>query len=170
MSDLPPRAEGAVLAVIASSVIDAPVEKVWEVLLDFPAYSECRTQTVVDANERPVPDQAASEGSLLTLKVHLPPSMEPQMFPGSTRLRVSLVDHAAHRVAWTNRMPAWLMTTERWQWLTVLGDGKTKYETIEVFNGPIAYLVRWFVSGKLKLGFQAMADGLKARAESLSHA
>ena len=68
-------------------------------------------------------------------------------------------------------MPTWLMTAERWQWLTVLDDGaKTKYETVEVYHGPLAYLVRCFVSRNLNLGFQAMADGLKARAESLHRA
>ena len=127
-----------------------------------------RTQTVVDANDKPVSDQVAQEGSHMVLTVHLPPSMEPRTSPSMTRLTVTVLDHEHHRVAWTNRMPTWLMTTERWQWLTALdGGAKTKYETIEVFNGPMAYLVKWFVSGKLKLAFQAMADGLKARAESI---
>ena len=91
--------------------------------------------------------------------------MEPQRRPSSTRLVVSLLDKEHHRIAWTNRMPRWLMTTERWQWLTALEDGKTRYETIEVFNGWVAYFVKWFVAGQLRQGFQAMADGLKAKSE-----
>jgi hypothetical protein len=67
-------------------------------------------------------------------------------------------------------MPPWLMTTERWQWLTdvedVDGSHKTKYETIEVFNGPAAWIVKWFVSPYLKMGFEAMAKDLKQRAEA----
>ncbi len=63
------------------------------------------------------------------------------------------------------------MTTERWQWLTVVDDGegsrKTKYETLETFNGPAAYLVKWFVKKGLEAGFIGMAVGLKERAESL---
>ena len=62
-------------------------------------------------------------------------------------------------------MPAWLMTTERWQWLIAVDEGKTKYETIEVFGGFLAYFVKWFVGSGLKLGFQAMSDGLKTRSE-----
>ena len=62
-------------------------------------------------------------------------------------------------------MSPWLMTTERWQWLTRTEDGKTKYETIEVFGGIMAYLVKWLVRGKLELGFQAMANDLKSRSE-----
>lgn len=99
------------------------------------------------------------------LSVHIPPSMEPQR-SSTTSLLVTLVDAENYRVAWKNRMPQWLMRTERWQWLTVV-DGKTKYETIEVFNGPAAYLVRWFVGSGLKKSFQAMADDLKTRTESL---
>jgi hypothetical protein len=126
-----------------------------------------RTQTVVDANGKPLPNQTVSEGSLMDLTVHLPPSMEAQQRPNKAHLCVTLLDSSNHRVAWVNRMPLGLLTAERWQWLTVVEDGaKTKYETIEVFHGLFAYLVKWFVSGNLKLGFQAMADGLKARAES----
>ena len=40
MSALPPRAEDGVLALTASSVIDAPIDKVWGILLDFPSYPE----------------------------------------------------------------------------------------------------------------------------------
>ena len=40
MPALPPKAEGAVLALTASAVIDAPIDKVWSVLLDFPSYPE----------------------------------------------------------------------------------------------------------------------------------
>lgn len=40
MATLPPKAEDAVLAVTSSILIDAPVDTVWEVLLDFPAYPE----------------------------------------------------------------------------------------------------------------------------------
>lgn len=37
---LPPKASDGVLTVTASSIIDAPIEKVWEVLLDFSSYPE----------------------------------------------------------------------------------------------------------------------------------
>ncbi|KAJ3547573.1 hypothetical protein NM688_g5393 [Phlebia brevispora] len=169
MSALPPKAEDSVFAVQSSIVIDAPVDKVWSVLLDFPAYSEwnafVRSQTVVDSAEQPLEEQTVKEGSFLYLTANIPPSMDAKSRPSSTRLVVSHLDPENHRVAWTNRMPAWIMTTERWQWLTAPEDGKTKYETIEVFNGFLAYLVKWFVGSGLRQGFQAMADGLKAHSE-----
>ena len=40
MSALPPKADEAVFAVNASVVIDAPIDKVWGILLDFPSYPE----------------------------------------------------------------------------------------------------------------------------------
>lgn len=49
--------------------------------------------------------------------------------------------------------------------LTTTDGGKTKYESIEVFSGLVAYLVRLFVGRNLNLGVQAMAEGLKAQAE-----
>jgi len=44
-------------------------------------------------------------------------------------------------------------------------SGKTKYETIEEFNGVVAYAIKFFVGGMLRLGFKAAAESLKARAE-----
>lgn len=40
MSVLPPKAEDGVFAVSSSVVIDAPIQTVWDVLLDFPSYPE----------------------------------------------------------------------------------------------------------------------------------
>ncbi|KAI0339099.1 hypothetical protein BDW22DRAFT_1432006 [Trametopsis cervina] len=178
-SRLPPDASGSVLAISGSSVIDAPIDTVWDVLLDFPAYHEwnpfVREQTVVTPASRPHASQVPHEGSYLTLRVHLPPSFDaPRGFsllsPSTTHLVIAVLEPENYRAAWTNRMPQWLMTTERWQWLTVVegeegGERRTKYESIEVFNGPAAWFVRWFVAPYLRVAFKAMADGLKARAE-----
>ena len=82
-----------------------------------------------------------------------------------TRLVVSSWDPENYRMGCTNRLPKWLLAAERWHWLTLLEGGKCKYETIEVFNGPLAYLVKWLVGSDLRLSFQAMADDLKTRAE-----
>ena len=125
-----------------------------------------RSQVVVDSADKPHRDQVAKEGSFLVLRANIPPSMsEPGWLTPSTRLVVSHLDPENYRAAWTNRMPKWLMTTERWQWLTPVEGGKTKYETIEVFKGFVAYFVKLFVGSGLKVSFQAMADDLKARAE-----
>jgi len=49
----------------------------------------------------------------------------------------------------------------------VVEDGrkKTRYETIEVFGGPLAYVIKCVVGSGLQQGFTAMAEGLKKRSE-----
>lgn len=37
---LPPRVEEGIFSVSASVVIDAPRDKVWEIITDFPSYKE----------------------------------------------------------------------------------------------------------------------------------
>ena len=78
---------------------------------------------------------------------------------------MTVVDPENHRLACTNRMPKWLMSIERCQWLTTTEDGQTKYETIEAFNGWVAYIVKWFLGAKLFLSFRAMGEDLKRRSE-----
>jgi hypothetical protein len=101
--------------------------------------------------------------------VHIPPTMDDPGFFGksSTQVISTTYDPENFRVAWKTNMPLpeWLFKAERWQELTEVGDGKTKYETFEVFYGPVAYLVNFFVGKGLKLGVVAMAEGLKKRAE-----
>ena len=62
--------------------------------------------------------------------------------------------------------PHWILNAERWQVLVEVEAGKTRYETIEVFGGLLAYLIRAFVGNGLKKSFIAMAEGLKSRAEA----
>lgn len=78
---------------------------------------------------------------------------------------ITVLDHENYRCAWENiEMPRWIMNAERWQWLTVV-NGKTRYESQEVFGGLAAYFIRFFLKGKLQEGFSAMGQALKKRAE-----
>lgn len=92
------------------------------------------------------------------------------MLGGSTRAVVSYLDHEEHRAAWKQQdnWKAWFLRFERWQWLTVVEgeEGmKTRYDNIEVFKGPVAYIVKWVVGPLLKSAVRAMAESLKRRAE-----
>lgn len=94
------------------------------------------------------------------------------MFPVSSAFEViTTLDTDNYRCAWVNaEFPSWLLAAERWQALVeVVEDGrkKTRYETIEVFSGFLAYLIRLFVGGGLRAGFTAMAEGLKKRSEEV---
>ncbi|CCM06020.1 uncharacterized protein FIBRA_08264 [Fibroporia radiculosa] len=192
MSNLPPALPGGVLVLSSSAVIDAPIEKVWDLLLNFHTYSEwyfsepdalVMTNTpsmnnrnafvhkhiIVDpSTNEPLPDQTPREGLHLLMEVHIPPN-EDRSHPPTSRPRelITALDHESHRIAWRNLLPSWFLSAERWQALSVVENGKTLYETREIMRGPAAYLVRWFLGGSLQKGFQAVADGLKTRAEQL---
>ncbi|KII90105.1 hypothetical protein PLICRDRAFT_40307 [Plicaturopsis crispa FD-325 SS-3] len=171
MSGLPPRATDGVFAVQATALIDAPREKVWSVLLDFPSYTEwnpfVREQMIVDKSKKRLDDQTPAEGKYLHItRVHIPPTMDHVRFPSSAFEMITTVDHENYRVAWINlAAPKWILNAERWQSLTVTDDGKTKYETIEVFGGIFAYLVKFFVGAGLNKGFHEAGQALKRRSE-----
>ncbi|KAJ6463425.1 hypothetical protein C8R45DRAFT_911602 [Mycena sanguinolenta] len=182
----PPLSSSGVFTVADSILIDAPREKVWEILLDFKGYKEwplphrpahatyallySRGQTLVSPSGAALTDQTPTADTLMRISpVHLPPTMgEPGLGGSSTTLvRITTVDNENFRAAWVTAMPympRWALFAERWQMLTVV-DGKTKYESVEVFSGILAYVVRFFVGANLVLGVRAMAEGLKRRAE-----
>lgn len=60
----------------------------------------------------------------------------------------------------------YIFFADRWQHLVDLGDGKTRYETIEVFGGLLAWFVL-LLRGGLRQGFKAFAEDLKRRSETL---
>ncbi|KAG1829309.1 hypothetical protein EV424DRAFT_1507553 [Suillus variegatus] len=168
---LPPLSSKGVFSVSSSCLINAPRKEVWEVLMDWKSYKEwnpfVRDQRITDARKNHLPDETPREGCYLYIQpVHIPPSFDNKWFPGSAFERITALDHENYRTAWVNvEMPHWLLTAERWQALVEVEGGKTRYETIEVFGGLLAYLVRAFVGNGLKKGFIAMAEGLKSRAE-----
>ncbi|KAK0237020.1 hypothetical protein EDD85DRAFT_596040 [Armillaria nabsnona] len=171
---LPPSSSDGVFAVSGSAVIDAPIEIVWNNLLDFKGYKEwnpfVRDQKITDSSRNILPDQAIAEGKYMHIcPVHLTPSLEDVPFYNRSSAFVvcTALDHDNHRVAWrTTGLPRWLLDAERWQSCTVEPGGKVKYESVEVFNGVLAYFVRFFVGQKLINGVGAMAKGLKAKSEN----
>jgi len=124
---------------------------------------------LTDASKSPLSDQTPAEGKFMAIKVNMPPKLgEPGWFGGgSAFVSIENLDHENYRAAWaTAGVPYFILHTKRWQSLSVdENTGKTKYENLEAFGGILAYLVRFFVGAKLRLGFQAAADSLKKRAE-----
>ena len=99
------------------------------------------------------------------MKTHIPPTFDAQ---ASAQEPFELITHFSveeRRMAWKSLMPAWLLRAERWQALSPTADGGTLYESREVFAGPSAWAIRWFLSTNLMKGFEAMAEALKKRAE-----
>ncbi|KAF6759849.1 hypothetical protein DFP72DRAFT_884386 [Ephemerocybe angulata] len=177
---LPPLASDGVFAVSSTSTINASRAQVWGVIMDFAAYEQwnpfVRKQSLVDASFNPLPDNdtTPAEGKFLAMTANIPPTMgNPGLFGSNgAYCEITVLDTENYRAAWetapTFFRPGWLLHSERWQILTELPGGKTKYETIEVFFGPMAYIVKLVVGTGLKAGFQAFADSLKERAEAIA--
>ncbi|KAI0670244.1 hypothetical protein C8Q78DRAFT_974820 [Trametes maxima] len=162
-TNLPPPSYSGPFTVNASITIDAPIDKVWEVLLDFPKYTEC--QVITDKNQKPLEDQTPTEGKYLLMTVHIPATLDDSTSPQTPFELITHIQPEVHRIAWKNLLPPWLIRAERWQALSTTDDGKTLYETREVFAGAGAYAIKFFLGKNLVKSFEAMAEGLKKRAE-----
>jgi len=172
-SNLPPLPSKGVFHVSASVIIDAPRDKVWRVLLDFPKYHEwnpfVRGQAMVSKIDKtPLDDQMPKEGEYLMMSpVHIPPTMnDSSVFSTSSLGIVTVVDHENYRYSWINiSLPRWVLSAERWLAVSTVLGGGTKYESIEIFNGFAAIFLRIFMGSGLKKGFIAMGEALKKRCE-----
>ncbi|KDQ55901.1 hypothetical protein JAAARDRAFT_313538 [Jaapia argillacea MUCL 33604] len=165
-----PHDAGGVVAVSASTIIDSPRDNVWRVLLDFPSYGEwnpfVRAQAIVNADKTPCQDPTPAEGKHLLIYANIPPTMDKTPSKPSAFEIITLVDNENYRISWRNiDFPSKLLVANRWQTLSEVEGGKTKYETTEVFNGLAAYYIRWFLAKDLQKSFDAFAEGLKMRSE-----
>ena len=142
-------------AVGASCEIDAPVDVVWSVLTDVASYPSWNPFTV-DVKT--------------TFELGTPVEMQVVLFPWWKRKQVEYVSgfHPKHELSWAVTMGApWLVTADRYQRLTDLGGGRTRYETADVFTGAGVPVVFALMGRAMKRGFEGVAAGLKARSESL---
>ncbi len=137
----------------ASVEIDAPVERVWQILVDFPNYA---------AWNRFCPGIACTGelGSEVVMDVR---------FPGQKPIRqveVLNVLEPPHRLAWGVLMGSRaILVANRYQTLEPIGTNRTLYTTIDYMSGLIAPIVKALYAEKVRAGFQLAADGLKEYAE-----
>lgn len=119
-------------------------------------------------------DAEPAVNKYLLMQTHIPPSFDSSRRKQSAFEIITAVDHENYMAAWKNiDYPNWLFRAERWQVLTALQgfgeDGEesptTRYETREVFSGPLAHLVKWLMKAKLEEAFEAMARALMKRSE-----
>ncbi len=145
--------------------IDAPLELVWQVMLDVDAYGEWNPFiTRADCASPPrVGDPIRlhvtfGDGTKVIsperIRSVVPPYDDPS---GVARATLAYVYEGL-----PSRLR--LLQGTRWQQLAQAG-GATRYETVEIFSGP---LVRLAGPGRVADGFRRHAEALKARAESLA--
>ena len=143
--------------------------------------------TLVSPTKSPLPSQIPAVDKHLIIESYIPaleldpttskpipPPKSTQLIPLKPSQRqtpleiITHLDNESHRVAWRNiDFPSWLLRAERWQALSVTDSGSTRYETEEVFAGVLAYVLKATMGDALNRSFEAMADALKRRAETV---
>jgi hypothetical protein len=144
--------------------IDAPIETVWAVMMDVAAYGEWNPFCY--RADCPVPPKAGDPIKLYVRWGNGKTQTSPE--------RISLVeppalDGATQRATLAyvyEGLPAklGLVKGRRLQRLTQEPGGRTIYDTVEEFSGPLVPLAG---PDRVAEGFQRHADALKIRAESL---
>lgn len=156
MTELEQRyAQGRLAPFAPSATVDiaAPVDVAWRILTDFDGYKAWNRFT-------PSVRCDGRLGSDVTMKVCFP-GAEPM-----TQVEVLNVLEAPHRLAWGVIMgTSAFLVANRYQRLEELGNGITRYTTIDYVSGLLAPMVRFLYAERMRAGFQLAADGLKAHAE-----
>ena len=144
----------------ASIEIDAPIEVVWSVMLDASSYGEWNPFI-----ERAETADPPAVGNPIVLHVRWANGKTTRS-PERINEVSPPTDGAACLAYVYEGLPSKLGLVRgiRFQRLTALGEGRTRYDTVEEFSGP---LVPFAGPGRVADGFRRHAEGLKARAESL---
>jgi len=133
--------------------IDAPVERVWDVLADFPSHAAWNP-FVRSIQGRP------AQGEKLV--VHI----QPPGGKGMTFKPTVLVAEPRKELRWLGRLlfPG-LFDGEHYFLLDPLPSGGTRLVHGEKFSGLLVAMARSSLDDGTRRGFMAMNDALKARAE-----
>ena len=140
-------------SVSASLEIDAPIERVWQILKDFDRYHEWN----------PFTPRVES-----TLRIGDPIHLHVRLVGKRLSHRVEFVTrNQPYTLGWEMKLgaPA-LLHAERVQVLTAIDGHRTHYRTEDRFSGWLRPLVLALFGGAMERGFRDCALGLKKAAES----
>lgn len=147
--------------IAASATIDAPLARVWAVLSDLSSYPAWSPFVVAV-------DGPLAVGTPVTLHVAMTPGRKP-LRQVETVSKVDPPGAGADRaeLSWGTVMghPT-LLRAERYQRLTALGPGQTRYETADEFEGLLVPIVFALYGASIQRGFDETARALKARCEA----
>jgi hypothetical protein len=139
----------------AQAEIAAPSSVVWGVLMDLDNYGLWNPYTIAMKSTLKVPDPM-----VMTVKMNDLVTIEQ-----TENIRV-LED--GHKICWgIDTDTPELNSGERCQWLEPLADGGTRYVTEDLIEGTLNPLVSVLFGEDVRVGFNGVASGLKARAEAL---
>jgi uncharacterized protein YndB with AHSA1/START domain len=133
---------------VAEVEIDAPIEKVWEVLVDLPRYREWNPFTIEVRS-------ALEVGAKVEMRVR----MSKLGITISQRETLRAIE-PPHRLVWGEDMIG--VRAERVQTLEAIARG-TRYRTVDTLEGPLVPIVALIFGSSLEDGFRGVAQGLADR-------
>lgn len=148
----------------ASTLIDAPLDTVWAIMVDRAAYGEWNPFVVrADCPTPPVVGDPIrlhvtfADGKHVVSPERISCVVPPYDEPDGRRRAELAYDYVG--------LPArfHLVRGRRWQRLSQVPGGPTRYETVEELRGP---LVRLAGPARVQEGFQRHAEALRRRAEA----
>ncbi len=139
----------------AQCVINAPIEKVWDALVDLDNYHTWNTFTSKIETD-------FSIGSTVVLHVHLNLNEKIHI---QKETMLEYIEGESMSWGITKSFP---VKTVRIQKLTKINESKTSYYTSDVLNGLMTPIVMALYGKKIKNGFDQVAIDLKNYCESLS--
>ena len=134
--------------------IDAPIDRIWEILVDLDRYHEWNP-FISRARGRIAPGA--------TFEV------SPQSDRGKRHVFVPQVtDYQEHReFTWTGAFYfRWLALGDHTFRLTPIGDGRVRLDHDERIYGLVSLFVWLMAKKQIRIGFEAMNQALKERAEA----
>ncbi len=133
--------------------IEATPAEIWAVLMDLDSYPSWNPFTI---------------GMESTLVVGDPMVMQVQFWIGVLEQAETIrLREDEYKVCWGIDGNAEQVTGERCQWMELLDNGNTLYITEDLIEGSLAPITYRLFGTDLIVGFQGVADGLKAYVEGL---
>ncbi|KAK7524896.1 hypothetical protein IWZ03DRAFT_411626 [Phyllosticta citriasiana] len=127
-------------------------------------------------------DDSLQVGQVLKFEVRTRILGREVVVPGGSTEEITLLstpddigssERGTYRVCWDVwGMPPWLLKTRRVNDVVIEGDGqgtegeRCTYRTYMIFEGPMAYFVKWLTGWMVKDGLKVWAEGLKKAAEA----
>lgn len=142
-------------------IINAPVEQVWDILVDFAKYPDWNPFTYRVDTDLTLGNPVNLLGKAVNLYVRMPKRGD-----RIQREIVRIVDRP-HRLAWGMCMgTAFFLSALREQRLEKIDATHCSYQTWDGFNGLLTPLVVGLFGEDIQNGFNAVAKALKLRAEA----
>jgi hypothetical protein len=176
-----PTVPNPTFSVSGHSIIDAPIEAVYDALLDLASYREWNTLVTNATVTKPAVGQTSTTrmqtGTHFDLRVKMNDKAslstskelcvltEPVKTPSEADPTPTTTARWVMDAAGTFPLLSYLLQAEHVNELRDLGDGRTEYTHWESFGGVISHAVKWFAGEDLARHFESWPGDLKAYVE-----